>query len=150
MATPVNSRFLDLGGGIRAEMVAHQVQLFYDPTTSGARAIFNGYPYILTGETWRRVGDVNDILHVDLKDLMLLRPAEGMRDPVTGADLSNITVAGVLTIFKGAYNLFHNRRAAEQRAQEEIRKDLSGKGTDFSPDVPKLEEAEAIEIQPTA
>lgn len=119
LPTPPNARMVDLGGGLFAEMMADQSQLFFDPTTENVRAIFNGQPYLKTGDVYRRVGDKNDILHVDLKDLMALRPAP-FRDPITGADMSNVTVAGVMLIMKAAYDYFYNKRAMELAEAESV------------------------------
>jgi len=123
-ATPTNARFIALGNGLVGEMLTHQIQLFYDPTTEEVRAIFNGYVYLFTGDQFRRVGDENDILHVELKDLMGLTPVppNTLKDPVTGADLSKISVAGVVMIIKAAYDYFFNQRALQRQSALDLEK----------------------------
>lgn len=104
-----NSRFKDMGGGYIAEMIAGQVQVFYNPTDRSARVIFNGAPYILMGATYQRIGEQQEMLTQDITNLMPLRmiPA-GVTDPVTGADLSQVSLAGAVIIHKFAYDFFHN------------------------------------------
>jgi hypothetical protein len=105
-----NSRFVDMGGGYIAEKIASQVQVFYNPTTQQCRAVFSGSPYILMGTTYQRIGDIPaEALSQDLTYIMPLRlvPA-GVRDPVTGADLSQISIAGAAIFHKFAYDFFHN------------------------------------------
>lgn len=116
-----NARYVDLGGGKIGELISHQVQFFYDPTTQRARVIFNGHVYLQTGEVWRKVGEDNDILEVDVSNLLAMRPVQTeLRDPVTGIDLSDVSIAGFQYIMKAAYDLFVNQRAIQRQmlAQE--------------------------------
>lgn len=121
-AAPTDARFIQLGDGLIGEMMTHQIQLFYDPTTEEVRAIFNGYVYLFTGNQFRRVGDENDILHVELKGMMGMTPVPPgtLTDPVTGADLSKISVAGVVMIIKAAYSYFFNQRALQRQSALDI------------------------------
>lgn len=115
MSNPPNSRFVDLGGGMSAELISDQIQIFYDPTTQACRAIFNGHQYIKPAAVYLKVGDKNDMLHVQLDNRMLDRvvPAGlGILDPVTGIDLSQVSIAGMVILHKFAYDKFHNERAA--------------------------------------
>lgn len=118
-----NSRFEDLGNGTITELIAGQTQLFYDPTTQGCRVIFNGNPFIQIVKadlttSYLPVGQNADILNVDLNDQMTrCLCVAGDVDPVTGADLSQISVAGILGLMKRAYNTYHNENyAAIQQA----------------------------------
>lgn len=109
---PNNSRFVDMGGGYIAEFIADQEQLFYNPTTQKARVIFNGAPYILMGDQYQRIGTTTDRLEQDLSNLMqMCLVPQGYLDPVTGADLSKISLMGILVYNKVAYDFFHNVRA---------------------------------------
>ncbi len=113
-----NSRFQDMGNGMVSEMISQQTQLFYNPNTQEVRVIFNGSPYLYINNQYVMLAQENDILRVELTDRMTLcvgRP--GDIDPVTGADLSQISVAGQLMLMKRAYDLFHNERAAAIAAQ---------------------------------
>lgn len=109
---PENSRFVDMGGGNIAELISHQIQVFWDPTNQAARAVFNGAPYMLMGRKYQRIGMEQDVLEQELTHLMHLRMIPpGTLDPVTGIDLSQVSMAGIVTIHKGAYDFFHNVRA---------------------------------------
>ncbi len=109
---PNNSRYKDMGGGHIAEIIAHQVQIFYDPTTQQARALFNAAPYMQMGDVWRRIGTEQEILTQDLSHLMHLRLIPpGIKDPITGFDLSNVSMLGVNIIHKMAFDFFHNVQA---------------------------------------
>ena len=117
---PENSRFKDLGNGSVVETIATQTQLFYDPTTQQARAIFNGATFLDVNGQYVSVGQDIDILRVDFADKMTDRIAvDGDVDPITGADLTQITIAGAMLLIKRAYDHFHNARAAEIAAAVE-------------------------------
>lgn len=104
-----NSRFIDMGSGFTAEMISTQVQVFYNPTTMAVKAVFNGAPYILMGQTYQRIGENQEVITQDLSNLMYLRLVPpGIKDPVTGADLSGLSIAGAMIYHKYAYDFFHN------------------------------------------
>lgn len=110
---PNNSRLRDHGRGITSEMIANQVQLFYEPTTQHARVVFNGSPYVSTDDGMLPLGMETDIVHVDLQDRMTMTLVpDGVVDPVTGLDLSKLTLAGFMIAVKYGYDYFHNERAA--------------------------------------
>ena len=112
MSTP-NSRFKLLGPGILTEVIAHQTQLMYDPSAQRIEALFTGSPYLKVEERYVPIGNEMDLLRVDLTPRMMERPAKpGDLDPVTGVDLSNVSIVGVSIILKRAYDNFHNERAS--------------------------------------
>lgn len=129
MSLPENSRFKHLGDGLITELVATGVSMFYDPTTQAARVHFQGKPFTRAGGKYHSVGDGNDVLEVDLAPLMATIPCKpGDVDPVTGAALDQISVTGVLGIFKRFYDTKHNERhqailAAIAAAEEQARLD---------------------------
>ena len=107
-----NSRFRDMGGGHIAESIAHQVQVFYNPTTQAARVIFNAAPYILMGDTYQRIGMNQELLEQDLSSLLHLQLVpQGTIDPITGFDLSQVSMLGISIIHKMAFDFFHNVQA---------------------------------------
>jgi PKD repeat protein len=117
---PPNSRFIDMGGGTTAELMSNQVQFFYDPTTQAARAIFNGMPYLNIANTYHALNASPDILHVDFTDKLAKCYAAGLgvpiTDPNTGADLTKISVYGVMILLKVAYDVEVNLREANRLA----------------------------------
>jgi FOG: PKD repeat len=116
-----NSRFTDLGGGTYSELIAKQVQLFYDPSTGQARAHFNGMPFLLVGTQLLQLNANNDILEIDFSDKMTTCYADlvdgEVLDPVTGASLKGVSIGGFMTLCKIAYDVEHNARAASIAAQ---------------------------------
>lgn len=109
-----NARFVDIGGGTIAEMMSNQVQFFYDPTTGEARAHFNGRSYLPVGSKYIEIGSNTDLLQIQFNDPTLCYGADDptLADPVTGADLSKISVAGVMVLIKKAYDKEYNARAS--------------------------------------
>lgn len=105
----VNPRFADIGGGMQSELIAIQVQLFYDPVTGSARANFNGLPFLTINDTMQALVAVPDILQVDFSNRMTDKVCSGT-DPVSGLDLSDLTIAGFMTGLKSAYIVFVQER----------------------------------------
>lgn len=109
-----NARFTDMGGGTLSEMMSANIQFFYDPTTFASRAIFNGLPYLEIGSAYHALNAVPDILSVDFTSKM--QQCYGallgtLTDPVTGVDLTKVSVAGVMVLIKTAYDQEYNERA---------------------------------------
>lgn len=125
-----NARFIDAGGGTIAEMMSNQVQFFYDPTTGQANAIFNGKPYLSLGNKYVALDQNYDILQVDFSSKMTHcygQHVAPLVDPVTGADLTQVSVAGVMMLMKAAYDEEFNQRAAtiaEQLAVAQVVADV--------------------------
>lgn len=116
MSLAKNSRFSDLGSGLVAEMVSDNIQIMYDPSTQGCRVIFTGHTYIKPGAKYLPVGMGSDLLDVDLSPYLLTCPVPesfGLIDPVTGINLSNVSLLGVVYYIKFVYDFFHNKRANE-------------------------------------
>lgn len=117
--TEGNSRFIDIGGGLQAELISDQVLITYNPTTQHSRSVFTSHPYIKPDKVYLKVGDTNDILDVSLDNYltMCVVPAEyGLFDPVTGFNLSNLSLAGVVIYIKFIFDFFHNARADQEAA----------------------------------
>lgn len=114
-----NSRFKLLGQGIMTEMIAHQTQLIYEPSTQKIEALFVGSPYLKIDDKYVPVGNEVDTLKVDLTSRMIEVPGKiGDRDPVTGVDLSNVSVAGIAVLLKRSYDNYHNERDAMREAEK--------------------------------
>jgi len=113
-----NSRFKDQGNGLTSELIANQIQVFYDPTTQQVRAIFNGAPYLFLNGRYVPLGHEVDILREDITPLLAEIPCEpGDIDPVTGADLSQLSYMGMMIAFKRSFDKLHNARAARIAAE---------------------------------
>lgn len=108
-----NKRFVDLGGGLVSEEIATTTLITYNPTTGNASVNFMHQPYIKPGDTYLRVGEHPKSMTVDLVPLMAMRPVPagmGVVDPVTGADLSQISLAGMNLIIKFTFDGLYNRQ----------------------------------------
>lgn len=116
MATISNSRFNEIGGGLVSETISDSIQITYNPTTQKCRVIFTGHPYIKPADVYLPLNLGSDLLDVDLTPYMLKCPvpeAYGLRDPVTGKNLSDVSIAGMVYFIKFVYDMFHNLRAQQ-------------------------------------
>lgn len=118
---PPQARFTDLGNGTLVELMSNQVQFFYDPTTQASRAIFNGMPYQDIGGKYFGMAATADILEVDFTSQMTRQYANEVpipiKDPVTGVDLADVSVAGVMVLIKVAYDVEINARETRRLAK---------------------------------
>ena len=107
-----NSRFHEIDTDTYSELIATQLQIFYDPSTGSVRVHFNGQPFLTVGSKLMQLDATFDILSVELGSQMTkcYGPAD-VADPVTGADLSKISVAGLMLLLKNAYDMEHNAEA---------------------------------------
>lgn len=112
MAEQTNYRVRDIAQGVRAEMIAEQTHLFYDPTNGGGYVSFQAREHLVVGsDVQAPMGDYH-ILQAQVADLLPLRFGENLVDPVTGADLSQVSAAGIMVYIKAAYDQLYNARAA--------------------------------------
>lgn len=111
-----NARIRNIASGITAEMIAEQTHLFYDPQTGGGYVSFQAREHLTVGAVVQSpMGDYN-ILQADITAIIAQQFGAGLVDPVTGADLSGVSVAGVMSIVKVAYDQLYNARAAAAAA----------------------------------
>lgn len=106
-----NARVKTIASGITGEMIAEQTHIFYDPATGGGYVSFQARETLyVNGEVRAPMGDF-DILQVQLPAIATQCFCNGVTDPVTGADLSGVSVGGVSLILKAAYDQLYNARA---------------------------------------
>ncbi len=116
-----NARFMSLGGGLTAELIAVSTTISYDPTSGTAKVNFVGMPFIKPGDVYLNVGLSQDVLEIDLGNKLAQCPVpagKGFLDPVTGVDLGLISFAGITGIIKFVYDKYYNLRAAERLAMQ--------------------------------
>lgn len=109
-----NARFTDMGGNTVSEMMSADIHFFYNPTSGAARATFLGQPYLNIANNYHALVSTFDTLEVDFTNKMTTCYGEvlgTLTDPVTGADLTKISVAGIMMLFKTAYDQEYNARA---------------------------------------
>lgn len=106
-----NARFTSMGNGTYSERISDQVQLFYNPTTQETSSVFNNDPYLFLNGTYMKLSGQTDMLRVDFTSKITETFPAGI-DPVTNADLSNISVGGLMTLLKVVFDAEYNARAA--------------------------------------
>lgn len=116
-----NARFEELPTGTKFETLAPEIYIAYDPINETGTASFNAAKYLQVDGVYRtdipgaRVGSVT----VNFADILARQFApEGLFDPVTGADLSEISGAGLVGIIKAAFNALWNEKIAAESAAE--------------------------------
>jgi hypothetical protein len=116
MNDTTNARIRQLADGITAEMIAEQTHLFYEPQTGGGTIAFQSRESLFLNGAYQPLSGNFDILSVGIPDIAGRCFGSGV-DPVTGADLANVSAAGIALIIKAAYDVLYNERAA-LRARE--------------------------------
>lgn len=117
MPVPDNARFKDKGGGVISEMISSETKLFYNPSTGEASAVFASQEFIQADTNLLPLAGAPTIMEVPLSTRMMECPCiAGDIDPVTQADLSQISIAGVMTLLKRFYDTEYNALAAAQAA----------------------------------
>jgi len=110
-----NARIRTLATGVTGEMIAEQTHLFYDPGTGGGSVSFQGRESLFVNGAYQPLTGGYDILQSDLAGIATRQFAPvGTVDPVTGADLSQVSAAGMVLILKAAYDVLYNERASAQ------------------------------------
>lgn len=106
-----NARIRAIASGVSAEMIAEQTHLFYNAATGEGTVSFQAREHLIVGaEVQAPMGDY-DILQAQITAIMPVKFGVGMSDPVSGADLSSITTAGIMVLIKAAYDQLYNARA---------------------------------------
>lgn len=99
MTDPVNHRLKDLGNGLIAEYIAFNTEMLYNPTTEQASVVYNSRLYLPVNGAYIELGKNVERFHKQL-DAQMTRTYEAGIDPVTGTDLSTVSVAGLMMIIK--------------------------------------------------
>ena len=110
MTEAVNARIRTLAAGITAELIAEQTHLFYNPQSGTAWISFQARESIFVNGTFQATAGDYDVLQVTVDEIATRCLGTGT-DPVTGADLSKVSAAGMAMIIKAAYNTLYNERA---------------------------------------
>jgi hypothetical protein len=108
-----NARIRTIAAGITGEMIAEQTHLFYDAATGTGSVSFQSRENLyINGAHQPLSGDFN-ILQADLATIATRQfVAAGVTDPVTGADLSKVSAAGLVAYLKAVFDVLYNERAA--------------------------------------
>jgi hypothetical protein len=108
-----NPRIETIAEGITKERIAVQTHLFYDPATGAARIAFQSQPSLYVGTDYKGVAGDYEILSTDLTTIAATCFGHG-QDPVTEADLSQVSAAGMVLIIKQAFAALWDARVAAE------------------------------------
>lgn len=106
-----NARITTISTGITREIVAEQTHLFYDPATKMGSVAFQHRPSLYINDQFNGPAGDFGVLELQLADVAARCYATGV-DPVTGADLSQISAAGIAQILKDVFDVAYNEQAA--------------------------------------
>lgn len=108
----MNTRIRTTTTGAPIERKATETHIFYDPQTKGANIVFQGEEFLLNPD-----GSAGDKLEgrqslVTSLDAIAGRTFHAGADPVTGADLSQISPEGVGLVIRALYDALHQAEYA--------------------------------------
>lgn len=113
-----NARYTTLDNGATLVTLAPMIQLTYQPGGNPGIASFNCVEYMATGNTFFQAQSNPRAVIVELEDA--LETCYGsqnavLTDPVTGADLTKVSVAGLLSIFQSGFDTECNVQALQKQ-----------------------------------
>jgi hypothetical protein len=107
----MTSRFKPISGAVEFEALAPRIETIWDPVTEDGYVNFTVVNYMkVDGAYDLSVPPYGEqAIRANFADLMprQFAPA-GLVDPVTGADLSMISGAGMVLLFKAAFDVLYN------------------------------------------
>ncbi|MGE7139659.1 hypothetical protein ACQKIE_18690 [Luteibacter sp. NPDC031894] len=98
----MKKRIEEVAPGITSEVIALQTTMLYDPNTGDAQIIFAGTPCLFNGSTYVGPGGGAYPISLTLSAIAQECFGEGL-DPITGADLSKVSVLGAVSLIKAAF-----------------------------------------------
>lgn len=108
-------RITTVAAGITRELIAEQTHAFYDPATKNVSMSFQHRLNLYVNNVHAGPAGDWDVLTLDLA-AVATRCFSTATDPVTGADLSKISAAGVLQILKDTFPVAYDEAAAASEA----------------------------------
>jgi len=113
--TIYNARIADLAPTVVTEQIADNIQFTYNPLTQAGAFAFTSRQFVyVNGQPQSLSGTSPHTLQVDASTVLTEKFGVGLADPVTGMDLSNLSVAGVDVFIKNAFDILFNRKAKTQ------------------------------------
>ena len=119
--TENNARFEKITGEAEFEVIGIEIHGNFDPVTDTGVVTTNAAKFLKVDGEYRtdipptRCGSVQDDLAVEFATIL---GEPGMVDPVTGADLSNISWLGVLDLMKARFNFKWNQPPQEPEPEQ--------------------------------
>lgn len=116
-----NTRIRTDALGNRIERIATETHVFYNPAfPDTAQIVFQGEEYLTdaTGDTIVAKIEGRQSLRIELADIAA-KTYDAGTDPVTGANLSQISPAGIAQIIRAVYDAEHNLAYAADISEPE-------------------------------
>lgn len=113
-----NARYTSLDNGATLVTLAPMVQLTYQPNGTPGIASFNCTEYMAAGNTFFQVQSNPRAVIVELEDSLATcygSQNATLTDPMTGIDLTKVSVAGILSIFQSAFDTECNVQALQKQ-----------------------------------
>jgi hypothetical protein len=108
-----NYRIADIAPTVVSERIGDSIGFTYDVLTQAAQFTFNSRPYIyVSGAPLPIAGTSTSALVQNVNEIQEVCFGNGLADPVTQADLSKVSVAGLEIIVKAAFDTLYNQQAA--------------------------------------
>lgn len=117
-----NARFEKITGEAEFEVIGIEIQGNFDPVTDTGTVTTNAAKFFKVDGEYRtdippaRCGSVEDDLAVEFATIL---GTPGMTDPVTGADLSQVSWSGVLALMKARFDTKWNAPPEDPQEPEE-------------------------------
>lgn len=108
----MNPRTETIADGINREMIAENTYLFYNPETQAATVRFQSRPHLFQDDKWLSIGGDWYNLDKTVYEIAQRTFGAGLVDPVTNADLSDVSVAGIVVLIKAAYPALYDEAYA--------------------------------------
>lgn len=118
-----NARFELITGAAELEVIGIEIHGSFDPVTDSGIVTTNAAKYLKVDGEYRtdippsRCGGVMDDLSQEFATIL---GHESLVDPVTGADLSNVSWAGVLALMKARFDFKWNEPAQDLEPDPEV------------------------------
>lgn len=104
-----NSRIRTTAVGTRVERIATETHIFYEPRSQDANIVFQGEEYMTNPEGTAVYDKLEGRAALALSlSAIATKTYDAGIDPVTGADLSQVSPAGIAAIIRAVYNSEHN------------------------------------------
>lgn len=110
---PWNPRVTDLAPNVTTEQIAQYIAFHYDAVTQAGSFTFNSQSFIhVNGVAQPFSGTQTQVVNAGTADILAQTFGKGLKDPVTGAKLDSISVAGLSLYIKDAFDKIFAQRAA--------------------------------------
>lgn len=112
----MNPRIETIAEGITREVISEHTHLMYDPGTQGITVSFQYRPNLYVNDAWGGTAGDYGTLMKSMADIAASTFGIGLKDPITGADLSEVSGAGIVTLIKAAFPALYDAAYQSEQA----------------------------------